>query len=720
VAKAVPLRPRPAGGEIDAEARLAFLDRLMSEPGEASSARLALRLLAEHLGIERGLCAVAEPGGGSLAGLASLGVSEAAVARFKVDLEDRRQLLAAALESMRPVVFVPGQERRGWPATPLGRVPFHAIPMTRFDGQEEPALGLLLLHLPGHAVTPPLASWTARQLGVRLRALRYRTTQLALRRVGEDRRRLQGVLDAVTDPILLTDADGRMLVANAGAERLFSADEADSEGRRRAVALNNMLFSASLLAATAAPGRRELLLVDPREGHDLLFELLATPTAVRRGETGVVAILRDVTDLHRASEEIEESYQRLRRAEAEARAGREHLDLLLNAVVEPVLVTDPQGNIIIMNPPAERLFSVRSGEGADRAGLRRVAANDAVFSSFLANLATDQATRWRSEVALVDPGSGQATPVEAIAGKVLSSTGEETATVTILHDLSEAMEKRRLYEQVKRHSEELRQRVREATGELAQQNELLRRQALQLEQASAMKSQFLANISHELRTPLNAIIGYTHLLLEGVAGALGEGARERLRRVDSNARHLLSIINDLLDLTRIESGKMPVELESFTLRDIVGEVTAEMEPLIEKSGLALEVEVEPAELRVESDRKKVKQILVNLLSNALKFTPAGRVAVRAGAEPGERWVAVAVSDTGVGIPEDHQTRIFEVFAHGAASGGTGPASARSSGLGLSICRRLASLLGGEIGLESRVGEGSTFTLRLPRRARGQG
>src|SRR4029079_17857948 len=131
------------------------------------------------------------------------------------------------------------------------------------------------------------------------------------------------------------------------------------------------------------------------------------------------------------------------------------------------------------------------------------------------------------------------------------------------------MEKAQLYEQVKRHSEELKEKVQEATAELAEQNELLRRQALELEQASVMKSQFLANVSHELRTPLNAIIGYTHLLLEGVSGDLTRTQRDKLARVDSNAQHLLSIINDLLDITRIESGKMPVHLETLRLAELV-------------------------------------------------------------------------------------------------------------------------------------------------------
>ena len=190
-----------------------------------------------------------------------------------------------------------------------------------------------------------------------------------------------GTINAVTDPILLTDARGRILVANAGAERLFASNEQDSEGRRRAVALNNMLFSASVFTTSSrrAPTRPELLLVDPTEGQDLLFEVLSTPLKAR-GRVGLVSVLRDVTDLRRATEEIEENYRKLRMAEAESRSERDRLDLILDSVVEPDR-DRPSGDIVLMNPPAERLFTVAAA--APERLERRVGTNDAVFTSFV-------------------------------------------------------------------------------------------------------------------------------------------------------------------------------------------------------------------------------------------------------------------------------------------------------------------------------------------------
>jgi signal transduction histidine kinase len=277
------------------------------------------------------------------------------------------------------------------------------------------------------------------------------------------------------------------------------------------------------------------------------------------------------------------------------------------------------------------------------------------------------------------------------------------------YDRSEAIERAILYERLKQASEQLEARVREATTELARQNELLRRQALELEQASAAKSQFLANVSHELRTPLNAILGYAAITLQGVSGKLTAPQRRNLSRIDANARHLLTLINEILDITRIEAGRMPIQIAAFNLPELLLEVTTELEPIIAKSGLKIDATVLPDLPALRSDRQKVKQIVVNLLSNALKFTPKGGVAIRAQLSD-RRHISIAVIDTGIGIPRKDHRRIFEDFLQvdstpRRAYGGTG--------LGLSICRRLASMLRGTLKLESKPGRGSTFTLVLP-------
>ncbi len=711
--------PQPRGG-VGSRARLALVDALLAEQGSRPCAVLALRWLARHAGVVRGLCAVVESETCRLVGLTGIGLSLAAVDAFVLDLNDRTHPLIVALAGSEPVAFR-GQGLRQPLDTPLESEPFHAVPLAGQGENGDAGSGLLLLTGVEPSVEEDIR-WAAEILGMRLQSLWFRRSQVDERRYKREQSWLFGVINAVTDPILMTDSEGRILVANASAEMLLTADDQKSEGRRRAVALNNMLFSASTFTtgtagapgtAAGGPSRHELLLVDPTEGQDLLFEVMSSPVKIRVGEHGTVSVLRNVTDLSRATVEIEENYRRLRIAEAETRAERDRLDLVLNSALDPILVTDPSGNIVLMNPPAERMFTVEPTAHSDEAE-RRVRANDAVFTSFVSGLYASQSLRWRGELSLVDPRSGATVPVEAISGKVVSKHGEDTAVVTILHDLTEAVEKQHLYEQVKRHSEELREKVREATAELAEQNELLRRQAFQLEQASAAKSQFLANVSHELRTPLNAIIGYTHLLLEGVSGELNRPQRDKLGRLDSNARHLLSIINDLLDLARIESGKLSVQLEPVDLQELIDEVMTEVEPLIDRTTLAVTRHVPSEVPGLHTDRQKVKQIVLNLLSNALKFTPQGSVAIRLDCEVDTDWISISVTDTGIGISDENQRTIFEAFQQADSSyarrqGGTG--------LGLTICRRLASILDGQINLVSRLGEGSTFTLVLPRQVR---
>jgi signal transduction histidine kinase len=322
--------------------------------------------------------------------------------------------------------------------------------------------------------------------------------------------------------------------------------------------------------------------------------------------------------------------------------------------------------------------------------------------------------RYRGEIQLTDPRTGRPSPVEALAGQILSEQGELMWVVTILHDLTEAIEKGRLFEQLKEASAELERNVQEATAELAQQNELLRRQHIALEQASALKSQFLANMSHEFRTPLNAILGYTHMLLHGVTGAVSDVQRKSLTRIDSNSRHLLALINDILDITRIEAGRMPLNLTSFKIPQLVEEVMSELEPIIRRSNLTVRADMPRSLPAFKSDRQKVKQIVLNLLSNALKFTPAGTVTIKATYDSKERTVAIAVSDSGVGIADEDQAKVFEDFRQLDSSPARGYGG---TGLGLSICRRLSQMLGGTIELESALGKGSTFTLRLPSRVK---
>jgi len=709
--------PRAPAATATPSSRLELLEYYLAHHDDlALCAQASLEWLARHAGVKRSICLIVDAESSLLAGLAGTGVRTEDVELFSWPLSDPRDPLVAALSHTGPTALRGGRtngEDRGASSTLFGGGSSTAIPLRPGRASDETAIGLLLVK--AAIVLTPDVAWLVTVLSQKIDQIRGRGSLAEeARRLRRERALFFTIINSVTDPILLTDTEGRLIVANARAEKLFAASEEESEGRRRAVELNNMLFSAALSrTAVETPSEaRELLLVDPSDGSDLLFEVLSSTVEDPREGTGIVSVLRNITDLRRATEQIEENYQKLRVAEAAARAERDRLNLIIDSVADPIIVTDQGGATVLMNAPAEELFTVSMT--ADDTAQRTVQANDAHFSSFISGLLLGEGGPGeirRGEIGLMNPQTSEPIPVEAIAGKVLTETGELTAVVTILHDRREALERARLYEQLKSASDELQMRVQSATAELATQNELLRRQAIELEQASRLKSQFLANMSHEFRTPLNAILGYTHMLLQGVGGELPANVRRQLQRIDSNGRHLLTIINEILDITRIEAGKMPMQITEFDLNEIVQEVMTELDPVITRSRLAVMPRLAAASSPVvQSDRQKVKQIVVNLLSNALKFTHQGGVEIAVEYVPEERAASISVTDTGIGIAPEHHDKIFEDFRQVDDSpsrqyGGTG--------LGLAICRRLASALGGRIVLRSNLGEGSTFTLTIP-------
>jgi signal transduction histidine kinase len=702
----------PALGSDRPAARLRLLEGFLSRPGVADCAQFALQWLGEALGVGQSLCLVRAADEPTLYAVAAYGLPRTTAMSFSISLEDWSNPLASALLNRRHLQFArvtSPADRRRRPVTPFEESAFRAIPLG-VSGFSDEASGLLLA-----SDGPRIAAeetWFSTVFGQRLDQLvRHEVVADGDRRQGRERSLLYSIINAVTDPILLTDTEGRLLIANSRALTLFTAAEEESEGRRGAVRMNNMLLSSALSSKAIeeiGAARRELLLVNPADGSDLLFELLSTVTDDPRHGTGVVSILRNVSDLRRASEELEENYRRLRTAEAQARAESDRLNLIIDSVADPIVVTDNDGATTLTNNPADRLFSIP--KGASAAEQRWVQANDAHFSSFIAGMLVSADQRRVGDIGLTDPATGEAMPVEAIAGKIVSEHGELTAVVTILHDRREAIEKGKLYEQLKQASSELERKVQAATADIAQQNELLRRQAIELEQASLAKTQFLANMSHEFRTPLNAMLGYTSMLLQGVAGPVEAPAKRQLARVESNGRHLLTIINEILDISRIEAGRMPLQISTFRLADLLAEVKAELEPIILRSRLTVSLDLQKDLRPISTDRQKVKQILLNLVSNALKFTHEGGVVIRARRVQSERVVKITVADTGIGIAAGDQERIFEDFRQldnspTRAYGGTG--------LGLSICKRLAQMLDGHIALESKVGAGSAFTLVLP-------
>jgi len=549
---------------------------------------------------------------------------------------------------------------------------------------------------------------------VLFRVAAHLDAERGLDHASQERSQYRHMVDSLPDPVVITDASNDIVVQNKRAEHLLSVNDDDSAGRRRAVELNNLLFSSflsrALIAGPPTGGARELNLVDPDEGHDLLFEVLTHPMGERVGpEDAVLSVLRDVTDLRRASRELEHQVQRVRQAEVEATDERDRLNLILENVADPILVTDSAANIILMNDAAERLFHGPQGTTQSYRVSQAVRQNDTKFTSFVSDFAlTNERTR-RERMSLTHPTSSIELPVEVVSGKIRNDRGEPIAIVSVLHDLTQHAENERLYEALKQLNSELEGRIAEATADLAQQNQRLLWQSEELVKVNKLKSDFLASMSHELRTPLNAVIGYSALLIDGIKGELTEGQMDYVARSRTAAQHLLSLINDILDLSKIEAGKMPVYIERVSIPELVNDVAQQVEQLVTAKHLTFSADVSPSCPTVDTDKTKVKQILLNLLSNAAKFTNRGSVRVTVNCTRDS--IVLDVIDTGVGIKPEEISLIWEDFrqldqSRTRSYGGTG--------LGLSISRRLTQQLGGQITVHSVFGEGTTFSVRLPR------
>ncbi|MEO8431736.1 MAG: response regulator [Acidobacteriota bacterium] len=261
------------------------------------------------------------------------------------------------------------------------------------------------------------------------------------------------------------------------------------------------------------------------------------------------------------------------------------------------------------------------------------------------------------------------------------------------------------------------ERVAEQSRRLTEQNELLEEQgsriartAQELQHASALKDRFLASVSHELRTPMTVILGFTGTLLRGNQGSLNEAQRGSLERVQRNAKLLLGLINDILDISKIEAGKEEIHPKVVSIPAFLSQVEADFGEAARRKGIDLSVSAGPDLEEVTTDPAKLTQILTNLIGNALKFTEKGSIRIRADARGDDQW-SLLVSDTGIGIPEDEQATIFDEFRQGEAPEHLGRGG---TGLGLAIVRKLALFLGGTISLESARGKGARFTLLLPR------
>jgi PAS domain S-box-containing protein len=376
---------------------------------------------------------------------------------------------------------------------------FQAIFSYCFSGIKGAPCGLLLIDAPADDPRVGLAMHFVDRCGPTLhRSARINDLEYRLNKTSRQQDLLTSIVNALADPVVLTNTANDIILANQRAENLLLVPRDASEGRRRAIEVNNLLFSSFLTQTTiGGAAARELNLVDPSDGSDLLFEVIVLPVVTGQNDLGVVSILRDITDLKRALTELEVQFNRSRVAEHRSRMERDRLNVMLENVSDPILVTDEASNIILMNPEADRLFVLAGDSDTESPYAKMVQANDMRFTSIISDFLLQSKRRRVERVELVDPDTGRKLPAEVHSSKILNARGETTAIVSVLHDLTQFSENQRLAGELRALNEQLEDRIRLATIELEQRNKQLEWQSSELEKASRLEERVPG--SHESR-----------------------------------------------------------------------------------------------------------------------------------------------------------------------------------------------------------------------------
>ena len=511
------------------------------------------------------------------------------------------------------------------------------------------------------------------------------------KRAEEELGKLALVASWTDNAVVLTDPEGRIEWINEGFTRLTEYELEEVVGRRPGDFLQGPDTNPQTVAYMRDQLAREEgfnveLINYTKSGRRYWVQMEIQPIRDEEGQlVRFMGIESDITERWLAEETLR-NISTLQRA-------------ILNSANYTIIATDTEGMILTFNAAAEETLGYRRGEVVGKR--------------------TPEFIHDAEEIAL------RARELSAELGREVAPGFEVLAAKARLRELDE-----REWTFVRKDGSRfpvllsvtaLRDDQERITGFLGIGSDITERKRAEeavlrardeAEDASRAKSQFLANMSHELRTPLNAIIGYSEMLQEEAEDQGLEGYIIDLERIHGAGKHLLSLINDILDLSKIEAGRMDLHIEEFAVRELLDEVAATAKPLIEENKNILKAEIAEGVAEMVADQMKVRQIPFNLVSNAAKFTQEGRIEVRVSSESaeGNNWLRFEVEDNGIGMTPEQVEGLFQAFRQADPSttrkyGGTG--------LGLAITRRFCELMGGEVGVESRPGEGSTFFIRLP-------
>jgi len=488
-------------------------------------------------------------------------------------------------------------------------------------------------------------------------------------------------LSSIGDAVIATDMNGAVTFLNAVAQSLTGWSRAEATGKSMDLVFD--IVNKETRRPVENPvkkvfregkivGLADHTLLLSKDGKEFDIEDSAAPILTNTGEGfGVVLVFRDITEKKWAEEETKRQ--------------KELLQLILGSIADGVVVADSNGKFLLFNAAAEQVLGVGATDATPDQWSDR-------YGSYLPDAVTLYPP---NELPLVRAMRGET--VDAVEvfirnakvpdGRLLSITGgplkDENGTlrggVVVFHDIT------------------LQKRAKEA----------LVRAKEEAERASNFKDQFLSTMSHELRTPLNAVLGFSDLLADERYGTLNDRQQRYVGHINTGGKHLLKLISDILDLSKIEAGRMELALEDVTVASAFAEVTSALYPLAEKKSQALLQQVEP-NLHVRADAMRFKQVLMNLAGNAIKFTPEGG-RIELAARQVDNQVRVEVRDNGPGIPPEQQQRIFEAFFRLAQTG----AATEGTGLGLAITARLVEMHGSKLEIESKPGKGTCFHFSLP-------
>jgi PAS domain S-box-containing protein len=478
--------------------------------------------------------------------------------------------------------------------------------------------------------------------------------------------------------IIGTDPEGRIVLWNEGARRLYGYEQAEATSRLNIATLYDPEGTEPTIeeirAAAVRDGKWEATVRQARkDGSRFMTRVIVTPRFDRAGQpVGFLTVTKDISEDMWLAAERKQAEERFRN--------------LLESAPDAIVIVDGDGRIVLVNSQTEELFGYRRDEilGKNVEWLVPPRFRQ-IHPLHRVNYFAEP--RVRPMGAGLDlyglRQDGLEFPVEISLSPL--HTQSETLVMAAIRDVTE----RRMIERT------------------------LREKNVELQSAIRAKDRFLATMSHELRTPLNAIIGFTGTLLMKLPGPLTADQEKQLDTIRASANHLLSLINDLLDLAKIESGKVELRREPVVCQELIQEVAAGLRPLAENKGLRFKLQAPYQDIVLRTDRRALRQIVINLVNNAIKFTETGevRLELREQNHGGQPLVEIIVIDTGIGIREEDQVRLFQAFEQ------LEPAGRRrghdGTGLGLHLSRKLAALLGGRLTFQSESGRGSAFRLTIP-------